>query len=74
MSDGLPYNEVRALIEDGSGRVWIGTNGGGVSRHDGESFVTYTTQDGLAHNQVLSLMEDRAGHVWIGTRGGGERA
>ena len=71
VSDGLPHNSVMALLEDRFGRVWVGTRGGGVSRYDGEGFVTYTPEDGLAGNAATVLMEDRSGHVWIGNDGGG---
>jgi len=70
--DGLPDNSVRSLLEDREGQLWIGTEGG-VSRYDGERFVTYTTQDGLPNNRVVSLLEDQEGQLWIGTEGGVSR-
>ena len=65
-SDGLAGNRVRSLLEDRSGQLWIGTEAG-LSRYDGERFVTYTTQNGLVGNRVRSLLEDRSGQLWIGT-------
>ena len=49
--DGLPDVDVQAILEDREGYLWFGTETG-VSRYDGESFVTFTTEDGLAHNDV----------------------
>jgi streptogramin lyase len=69
--DGLASADVRALLLDREGRLWIGTYGGGLCRYDGESFTTYTTDDGLAHNWVRALLQDSNGHLWIGTDGGG---
>ena len=42
-----------------------------MSRYDGKTWTTYTTQDGLAHNGVRAVLQDREGHFWFGTRGGG---
>jgi len=67
--DGLPDISVLAILEDREGYLWFGTEDGGVSRYDGQSFVTFTTEDGLAHNHVSSILEDRGGNLWFGTGG-----
>ena len=53
--------------------MWFGSIGGGVSRHDGELFTTFTTRDGLAGNDVLCILEDRSGRLWVGTADGVSR-
>lgn len=68
--DGLAHSEVNTIAEDNSGQLWFGTSSG-VSRYDGESFTTFTTQDGLADNRVSSVTEQSSGHLWFGTWGGG---
>ena len=50
-------NGVFSIFEDKNGNLWFGTYGGGVSRYDGESFVTYTTAQGLAENNVWSIVK-----------------
>ena len=67
--DGLPDINVLAILEDKEGYLWFGTEDGGVSRYDGQSFVTFTTEDGLAGNCVTSILEDREGYLWFGTGG-----
>ena len=69
--DGLTDNRVSSIFQDREGYFWFGTNGGGVSRHDGQAWTTFTTQDGLAHNVVLSVFQDREGYLWFGTETGG---
>ena len=83
-ADGLVGNSVQAILEDREGCLWFGTGkfilapwlgegGRGVSRYDGEQFVSFTTQDGLTGNEVLSILEDREGNLWFGTDGGVSR-
>ncbi|MDQ2712245.1 MAG: hypothetical protein M3Y24_08455, partial [Acidobacteriota bacterium] len=67
--NGLPDNEVSALIEGKDGTLWVGTNDG-VSRIYGGEVSVYTTHDGLSHSQVLALYLDREGTLWAGTKNG----
>ena len=68
--DGLGNNRVETIFEDREGVLWVGTQGGGVSRFDGTRFSTFTTEDGLANNVVRSIFQDLEGHLWFGTGGG----
>ena len=43
-SDGLPSNTIRYLHQDCKGFLWIGTLNG-LSRYDGNSFITFQPQD-----------------------------
>jgi len=67
IDDGLPNNEIRAIAEDANGVKWFGTDGGGVTRMDGESWTVYDENDGLVYNKVHELAVDRDGVLWIGT-------
>ena len=73
VSDGLPSPSIMGMVQDREGHLWFGTQGGGVGRYDGETFVTFTTDDGLADNTVWPILEDREGHLWFGTPGGVSR-
>lgn len=66
LEEGLPQTEVNAMIQDSRGNIWVGTNGGGLSRFNGKSFQTFTTQDGLGSNQLWALFEDSQSNLWIG--------
>ncbi len=68
--DGLPNELPWALLRDGTGALWVGTDGGGVARLSEGRVETLTAADGLAHSFVRSIAEDREGSVWIGTNGG----
>ncbi len=67
----LGNDSVYALLEDRTGTLWIGTDGGGLTRLRNGTFKTFTTKDGLSNNSVLALGEDEEGAIWVGTDGGG---
>lgn len=69
-SDGLPNNSVRYIYQDSKGFLWLATLNG-LSRYDGNSFVTYRPKAGdkisLADNRIFDLNEDKDGFLWIST-------
>ena len=68
---GLALSSVLCTYCDHWGNLWIGTDGGGVSRYDGKSFINFTMSNGLSRNAVYCIMEDREHNIWFGTNGGG---
>ena len=77
-ADGLPEGFVADLHLDGTGRLWVATNTGGVARVDDPeaahpSFAHYTTADGLSSNNVRAITEDEAGRIYLGTVRGLDR-
>lgn len=74
---GLPHDHVIAVSEDSKGRLWIGTDGGGLARYDHatDGFVVYqhnpVSKSTISNDEVRSIFEDRSGNLWIGTAGGG---
>ncbi len=63
--DGLPQSQVRALLEDRDGFIWMGTVEG-LARLGASGFHPYRAQDGLLPTQVNCLMQDRRGSIWVG--------
>ncbi len=70
IEDGLPQSQVRALLQDSRGYLWIGTYGGGASRFDGVSFKNFNRKDGLPDTNILCIFEDSGGNLWFGTFAG----
>ncbi len=70
-AQGLAHNSVLCISQDNKGNLWFGTDGGGVSRYDGESFSNFTTAQGLANNEIGNIIQDNKGDLWFGTSGGG---
>lgn len=67
LEEGLPQSEVFSLIQDQKGNLWLGTNGGGISRFNGKEFISYDRRHGLADNNIRSLYQDSKENLWIGT-------
>jgi ligand-binding sensor domain-containing protein/serine phosphatase RsbU (regulator of sigma subunit) len=71
VDQGMNSSYVRTILQDKFGNLWFGTDGGGVSKFDGKSFLHFTDKEGLLQKTVLSILEDRFGNLWFGTHGGG---
>lgn len=72
----LSNNIVKAIFEDSSGVLWVGTDSGlNKFEKKTEEFTIYKNHpnkpDSLSHNEIRSIYEDKSGILWIGTYGGG---
>ncbi|HYP17140.1 MAG TPA: two-component regulator propeller domain-containing protein [Opitutus sp.] len=63
--------DVRYILEDDGGAVWVGCNGDGLGRIENGRARQYLRGDGLSSNFVRCLYKAADGALWIGTRGGG---
>ncbi len=62
---------VWSLLVDPDGTIWYGTWGGGLTRWQEGTSVTYTTANSdLSHDVVVALFRDHQGTLWIGTQEG----
>jgi len=64
-----------SLIEDGNGKLWVGTDKGLVvydsARRNKKVFVhDISDTTSLSSNDVFSIVEDRSGTIWVGTDNG----
>lgn len=78
-ADGLPNQQVSALLEDTSGRIWVGT---GFHDKGGSVIFSRRSQDTWEIEKAIptalmpaakarSFFQDRHGNVWIGTETNG---
>ncbi len=85
---GLPNDNnglhVRALFEDSKGTLWIGNNGIGILKQEGDKFINFSQLKGLTSasstfkgitlqpNKLLehlfAIGEDQYGNMWFGDR------
>ncbi len=71
--DGLPHQQISALMQDDKGMLWIGTRNG-LSRYDGYTITNYFNQPddprSLNQNFIQTIYQDSRKRVWIGTYSG----
>src|SRR5262249_31045101 len=69
--EGRPLSNVRVLVVDHDGSLWLGFSTGGVARlKNGMLERQATSPNGLFDNFVTSMLEDRHGSLWVGGQGG----
>lgn len=76
MARSLSDNDIRAIFQDRSGVIWLGTYGGGVNKlvpkNSGFSIYSHDARNpnSLSNNKVWSFAEDYNKAIWIGTESG----
>ena len=61
--------QIRAVHEDKSGNIWIGSPFG-LFKKNGKQIIKYTQKDGLPESFIISLLESKSGRIWVGTSNG----
>jgi ligand-binding sensor domain-containing protein len=71
--DGLPSNNIRALLADDKGGLWIGMQDAGLAylTHDQQWQIFNTDNSKLPDESIHVLISDERGGLWIGTDQGG---
>lgn len=69
LANGLSHNNIKAIVQDSYGFIWIGTKNG-LNRYDGSSirvFHCYDPKTGHGDSNIASLYEDADRRLWCGT-------
>jgi ligand-binding sensor domain-containing protein len=70
---GLNNNLINGMLQDTRGKIWIGTDHGGINLLDKRDFsIRYLLnkeddQKSVSQNSITSLYKDVTGIIWIGT-------
>jgi ligand-binding sensor domain-containing protein len=72
VANGLAFSRVTCILESHQhpGMMWIGTNGGGVSRLEHEKFTTFPVGSTTWSNSIGDIAEDYSGRIWVATSEG----
>lgn len=72
-NEGLPAQNVTAILQDSIGFLWVGTTDG-LFRYDGKEFKPYFPSDkveqGRPMRSISSLCLSDKGRIWVGTSEG----
>ena len=63
--DSWMHNDVNAIIEDNTGKLWFGTRGYAFV-YDGKTFTTITNEAGKPFTNIRSMIKDKKGNIWLG--------
>ncbi|MEP7259099.1 MAG: two-component regulator propeller domain-containing protein, partial [Flavitalea sp.] len=72
----ISNNDVRDILEDHDGNLWIATMGGGLNKYnrDREKFTHYMADPknptAISNNFLMDMALDKDGRIWIGTAKG----
>lgn len=75
--NSLSAGRVTVLLTDKKGRLWVGTDQGGISLYipEKDSFKKYlhsdTDSNSISHNDVRAMLETNDGKIWVALNGGG---
>jgi ligand-binding sensor domain-containing protein len=75
LSGDMGALHIRSLFYDSKGNLWIGNNGIGVIKYDGENTINFTKfhhlkkeeTNGNSLDRIFSIGEDNDGNIWFGT-------
>lgn len=71
VEDSLYNNKVCALLNDGSGKLWIGHKNGAISILENKKIRKFNPEEGLSKKEISGFYHDNNGVLWFSTLGEG---
>lgn len=71
VEQGLAEGGVRVLFIDAGHNLWLGHEGGGITRYNGKTFEEITLSDSLLTSNITSINQDSLKRLWITTASDG---
>jgi ligand-binding sensor domain-containing protein/serine phosphatase RsbU (regulator of sigma subunit) len=68
---GLAEGSVRILFIDNNDALWLGHEGGGITRRNGKVFEKITLLDSVLRSNITSIIQDKDNQLWITTESDG---
>jgi ligand-binding sensor domain-containing protein len=65
--NGLKTPDIRDILSDNEGNIWLATYGSGMQKFTGQAFYAYTTDEGLSSDAIMSITQDTDGTFWFST-------
>ncbi|MEO1515608.1 MAG: two-component regulator propeller domain-containing protein [Bacteroidota bacterium] len=65
--EGAGQSQLYAMLEDSRGYLWLGSQGGGLIRYDGQRTQSYAARSG---QYMRAICEDASTNLWLGSEKG----
>lgn len=65
LQDGASIHAVDALYSDPDGKLWIGTEGGGLRLLDHGQMTRFLIHDGMFDNEIYGITRDNQDRLWM---------
>ncbi len=65
VADGLVGPIVPVIFQDSRGVLWFGSDRGGVSRFDGNTFTSFPGDSQVLYGRTKNIVEDKWGNIWF---------
>jgi ligand-binding sensor domain-containing protein len=66
-TSGLDNVDIRAMLHDREGNLWLGTYGGGLRKFIDNGVSHFTTAQGIAGDIVMTILPEGRNQYWFGT-------
>jgi len=68
----ISINSIKQITQDGKGRIWIATEGGGLNLfiEKGCRFVSYNKGNGFPSDNIFAVFDDNSGNLWMSSTDG----
>ena len=75
IKNALASSDIRSLYINRKGKLWIGSDGGGlaeavVADHDSISFINHNPHNGFPVRTVKDILADNSGRLWLSSEKG----
>ncbi|MEO6632044.1 MAG: two-component regulator propeller domain-containing protein, partial [Mucilaginibacter sp.] len=70
-NNGFTSNSVNHIFRDVDNEIWFGTNGAGLYRYNGDSFVAFSQTRGFADPNIMQFARDGNRNILIASSGTG---
>ena len=71
VENGLADGGVRVLFIDRNNALWLGHEGGGITRYNGKTFEKISLLDSILRSNITSINQDTDHQLWITTESDG---
>lgn len=70
-SEGLPDDNVTAICQDSTGRIWTGHGNGSIAVLHNKAITRFEPEEGTSTAEISDMLFDQQGRLWFSTRNDG---